>query len=105
MTESRTQFDYLLNAFEAASQSAKPAANGYGDKRRAMFAYVRDLESQASQGDALDAKRYHWLRDSDACGDSSIGVYSRPWAKGRAWLCDDALDAAIDAAIATPEAK
>lgn len=44
----RTQFDYLLNALEAASQSDKPAEHGYGDKRKALYAYVRDLERQAS---------------------------------------------------------
>jgi len=41
-----TQFDYLLNAFEDASQSAEPAKNGYAEKRRALFEYVRDLESR-----------------------------------------------------------
>lgn len=45
--EKRTQFDYLLNAFEAASQSNQPAAFGYAAKRKALYAYVRDLEHRA----------------------------------------------------------
>lgn len=47
MAEERTQFDYLLNAFEAASQSNQPAAFGYAGKRKALYAYVRDLERRA----------------------------------------------------------
>lgn len=46
--EQRTQFDYLLNALEHAAQSDKPAAEGYGAKRAALFAYVRDLEARAT---------------------------------------------------------
>lgn len=44
-----TQFDYLLNAFNAASQHEAPAAVGYADKRRALFDYVRALEARAPQ--------------------------------------------------------
>jgi|SRR6185312_80239 len=47
MSETRTQFDYLLNAFEEASQSDDPAANDYHAKRVALFGYVRALESPA----------------------------------------------------------
>lgn len=42
-----TEFDYLLNSFEQASQADKPAEHGYGDKRRALYAYVRKLEAAA----------------------------------------------------------
>ena len=35
-----SEFEYLLNAFESASQSDDPAANGYGSKRVALFEYV-----------------------------------------------------------------
>lgn len=45
--QTKTEFDYLLNAFEAASQADHPAEHGYGDKREALFAYVRDLERRA----------------------------------------------------------
>jgi hypothetical protein len=45
MSEQRTQFDYLLNAFERASQADKPAEHNYAGKRKALFAYVRDLEA------------------------------------------------------------
>ena len=51
-----THFDYLLNAFEAASQSDSPAKEGYSEKRRSLFAYVREIEELR-----LDAERYRWL--------------------------------------------
>jgi hypothetical protein len=47
MAEQRTQFDYLLNALERASQADNPAEHGYADKRRSLFAYVRELEARA----------------------------------------------------------
>lgn len=47
MANELTTFDYLLNAFEQASQSDKPAENGYGEKRKALFAHVRSLEAKA----------------------------------------------------------
>jgi hypothetical protein len=43
-TPASTQFDYLLNAFEQASQSDKPAEHGYANKRKALLDYVRKLE-------------------------------------------------------------
>lgn len=45
MPHERTEFDYLLNAFESASQHAEPATQDYAEKRAAVFAYVRKLES------------------------------------------------------------
>lgn len=47
MADELTTFDYLLNAFEQASQSGKPVENGYGDKRKALLAHVRSLEAKA----------------------------------------------------------
>lgn len=44
-----TQFDYLLNAFEATSQSERSADNGYDAKRKALYAYVRELERTSTQ--------------------------------------------------------
>jgi len=44
----RTQFDYLLNAFEEASQSSDPDEHGYGAKREALFEYVRALENRSN---------------------------------------------------------
>lgn len=55
MDEKRTQFDYLLNAFERASQSDRPADLDYAGKRRALYAYVRDLEKRAAPPPAADA--------------------------------------------------
>ena len=43
----RTQFDYLLNAFEEASQSSDPAEHAYGAKRESLFKYVRALEERS----------------------------------------------------------
>ena len=47
MDDPLTEFDYLLNAFEQASQAPKPHLMGYGDKRQALYAYVRKLENAA----------------------------------------------------------
>jgi hypothetical protein len=52
-------FMYLLNAFEQASQADHPADHGYGDKRRALVAYVRQLDSDAAQAVALRARVQH----------------------------------------------
>lgn len=52
MGEHRTQFDYLLNALELAAQAHNPHMEGYGDKRRALYAYVRELERKAAAYDA-----------------------------------------------------
>lgn len=46
MADDYTQFDYLLNAFELASQASNPAEHGYAEKRRNLFAYVRELEAR-----------------------------------------------------------
>ena len=53
-----THFDYLLKAFEQASQADNPGKEGYAEKRRALLAYVRELESYKQ-----DAERYRWLRN------------------------------------------
>jgi len=58
-----TQFDYLLNAFEQASQSEKPADIGYGDKRRALYTYVRGLESAPSPIPAVAVAQPSEMRD------------------------------------------
>jgi hypothetical protein len=50
--EKRTQFDYLLNAMEHAAREAHPAKAGYAGKRKALFAYVRELERKAALYDA-----------------------------------------------------
>lgn len=46
--DQRTQFDYLLNAMEAAAQHENPADHGYAQKRQALYAYVRGLENRPS---------------------------------------------------------
>lgn len=52
MAEKFTQFDYLLNALELAAQADQPAEHGYGEKRRALYAHVRELERKAAAFDA-----------------------------------------------------
>ena len=52
MADKLTPFDYLLNAFEQASQADHPAREKYGDKRRALYAHVRELERKAALFDA-----------------------------------------------------
>lgn len=88
-----THFDYLLNAFEAASQSDSPAKEGYAEKRRALFAYVRELEERR-----LDAERYRWLRrhhirsDPDMSGRHHWMTLGR--GLGRGVTAEEAIDAA-----------
>jgi hypothetical protein len=41
-------FEYLLNRMEFAAQSETPAALDYGAKRRAVFAYVAELQRLAA---------------------------------------------------------
>lgn len=85
MSEPLTEFDYLLNAFERASQAECPADLQYGDKRRCLIDYVRKLERRdrtdpgpqsskatARQDDEAlfqfiahgDARHRTWLRDA-----------------------------------------
>jgi hypothetical protein len=52
-----TQFDYLLNAFELATQADHPSALSYGDKRRALFDYVRKAEAALDEVATLRAER------------------------------------------------
>lgn len=71
MAEKFTQFDYLLNALEAAAQTDAPAEHGYGEKRRKLYQHVRELERKAANYDAaagnsrpamqqaLEALEYH----------------------------------------------
>lgn len=46
------RFEFLLNAFEVASQSENPAAEGYAEKRRALFRYVIALQHRAARSDS-----------------------------------------------------
>jgi hypothetical protein len=51
--EKNTQFNYLLNAFEHASQEKYPAKAGYAGKRKALLEHVRELERKATMADQL----------------------------------------------------
>ena len=55
MADENTQFNYLLNAMEHAAQSKSPAQEGYGSKRRALLAHVRELERKAALWDAINS--------------------------------------------------
>ena len=81
-----TYFDHLLNAFEQASQADNPAKEGYAGMRRAVLAYVRELESYKQ-----DAERYRWLREKHNGGSLRWFVYGVEYDR-----LD--LDTAIDAA-------
>ncbi len=39
-----TDFDYLLNRMELASQADEPAKHDYGGHRQALFKHVRNME-------------------------------------------------------------
>lgn len=73
-----TQFDYLLNSLEFASQAEEPARANYGGHRKALFAYVRDLEARS-------------VRLSDA--EAALAAKPRPFAEvaqinqGRYFTC------------------
>jgi hypothetical protein len=63
----QTQFDYLLNAFERASQSDKPADLDYAGKRKALYAYVRGLEGKDQHAQqAVESERDRALDFNDA---------------------------------------
>jgi len=53
--EANRQFEYLLNAMEAATQAECPADAGYAAKRKAVFEYVAKLESLRSATAPLPA--------------------------------------------------
>lgn len=65
----KTQFDYLLNAFEQASQSEKPADLDYEGKRKALYAYVRGLEGKAQK--AVGSEHDKTLEEAAAHFESS----------------------------------
>lgn len=53
MSEKKNRsFEYLLNSMEAAGQTEMPADVGYGDKRKAVFAYVEALASRLERAEA-----------------------------------------------------
>ena len=106
--EALTQFDYLLNVFEQASQADKPAEHCYGLKRRELYAYVRELEGmrklaadrleqmEVDRKQALewrkDAVRYRWLRSR--LPGSAYRIAGVIYSEG-----GTGVDAAIDAAM------
>lgn len=63
-----TKFDYLLNAFEHASQADEPSAHGYAANRQALFAYVRGLENRPGIA-ALNAAQQGTPPGLEACGN------------------------------------
>ena len=104
-----TQFDYLLNAFEDASQSGSPAELDYRGKRQALFAYVRDLEARASQQvpDTADTARLDWIDANGASITQNARMDDEP-PKFRvigdhAW--HDTIRGAIDFAIQDAEKR
>lgn len=72
-----SQFIYLLNAFEAASQHDTPAEVGYAAKRKALLEYVEKLESarpevvQNGWNDAIAAASKMLRSSADNCQPGS----------------------------------
>jgi hypothetical protein len=69
MSAANTQFDYLLNAFEHASQSDDPAKLGYSDKRKALIAYVRDLERRTLAAPEAPTEPVAWRQETESPTD------------------------------------
>jgi len=82
-----TQFDYLLNAMEAAGLADKPAECGYGDKRKALFAHVRALERNliACRAALVELVRLLDAEDSPFERPQTIAV-AEAWIAARAIL-------------------
>lgn len=115
MAEKFTEFDYLLNRMELAGQNEEPAKHGYGDHRRALYAYVRKLEATAADRDRLageverHAQRLDWIRRQGSEFDSGLltdrhgkhyfCVYGMEGAYGEGKTFIEALDAAIDSSL------
>lgn len=99
--EALTQFCYLLNAFEAASQSERPAENGYGRKRQALFAHVRALEAAAEERDRLVGVVLWALGEGDDFPDwpATVTLTGNP-----KWWWRKELRERYERALATPPA-
>jgi len=78
------QFEYLLNAMENAAQSASPALQGYGEKRKAVLDYVAALRSEPvgaelainPTGEAADAFWRYWKANGET---HKHGYYESTW--------------------------
>lgn len=64
-----SDFLYLLNAFELASQAETPAEHDYSSKRKAVLDYVAALESQTDLKSALAAATSALIAERDAYYD------------------------------------
>lgn len=82
MTEQQTKFDYLLNALELAAQSDKPAEHGYAEARRALFAYVRDLERCSALSEGEQGQWMPMTQSLPAAGQHVL-VMSENWLQPR----------------------
>lgn len=104
MTDTVTPFDYLLNAFEEATRADYPSRLGYAEKRRALYAYVRGLESVAASSSppesaTTDTQRLDWLLSkqyltaisatSAEIDVEEVGTFNRPTIR-------EAIDAAMN---------
>jgi hypothetical protein len=66
MAEQFTEFNYLLNAFESASQDPQPAVVGYAAKRQALLRHVRELERKAALWNLIESM---WSFPGQTLGD------------------------------------
>lgn len=58
-------FEYALNRMEAAGQADEPAKHDYGEKRRAIFAYVAELQRALAKSVELQAHYATLLNEYD----------------------------------------
>lgn len=68
-------------------------------QRDAMIRWATQAVLAEREQAEQDAKRYRWLQDAVACGDTDIGVYKLSWSDSRGWLVGEQLDSSIDAAM------
>ena len=106
LVEAREQLRLCnVDQFTTAAELAE-AQEELNDKRKFCYAVEQALDGM--KGDYVeiikelrkDAERYRWLRDNSY--NTPIGVYEwveRDGRLQRAWLADNELDAAIDAAM------
>jgi hypothetical protein len=80
MSDDRT-FEYLLNAFEHASQAERPSDLQYAEKRKALFAHesalrarVAELEAWAEKAEVAMVAAERLVRGSWECSE---GVLSK----------------------------
>lgn len=72
--EQMSRFVYLLNAMELAAEEVSPSLAGYGEKRRAVFEYVEDIERRLAEAYQRDAELWRLMKRSyGGASDVQVG--------------------------------